>query len=420
MKAILFLGTSLVGAQYTADAVKKLGYNSIFLLNIDEYSGDPRLAIGRCEHYKADVHSLFDILRAIDENHLVDKVIAVTSLLDETLHNACAVAKKLGIHGPDVTLSQLVNKATVINMIPEFSPPSLKVSLSNLSENQLNNFINQNISFHEFIIKPGISSGAVGIAILSQSFMIHDIKKIISKSTIENAVSQPWIIQPRIIGTLYSLEGYVKNGQLYFIGFSKRIRKGLTELASEFPVDDQIPQHLQQRCMHAITTLIQRSGYLNGYFHCEFIITPDSSYLIDANMGRIAGCAITQQIALAYGKNPVEIYTHIFDLGLFKGANTQDFKYKRATDKMTLNINYCLLEPAIVFDIAIPNDMVSYHTSVIANNKEATEAGINDCAWVGILAGFKENVLVEIKKIRIHTNKGVFRPFYALSETPNH
>jgi hypothetical protein len=372
MKAILFLGTSLVGAQYISDAVSELGYRPIFLLNIDEYSGDPRRAIERCEYYQADVNSLSDILRAIRENNLTNNAIAVTSLLDETLHHACAVAKQLNIQGPDAALSLLIDKSAVREIIPEFSPPSFVVSLPNLSEEKLNKFVEQNASFKEFMIKPGISSGAVGISILNQPITTDQIKKIIGESTIENAVNQNWIIQPRIMGTLYSLEGYVQDEKSHFLGFSKRIRKEFTEIASEFPADNEIPESIQQYCQQAVMALAKRSGYKNGYFHCEFIITSDSSFFIDGNMGRIAGSAIAQQIALIHGKNPTDIYKHVFDLGLFKGSGTSDFQYERITNEVTLNINYCLPKSAVVLDAIIPEDMTSYHTQIIANNGKET------------------------------------------------
>ena len=83
MKAILILDTPWVGAKYIPDAVRALGFRPIFLLDIEEYSGEPRKAIEACEYYKANANSIDDIRRAIAEHGFMSDVVAVTSLLDE-------------------------------------------------------------------------------------------------------------------------------------------------------------------------------------------------------------------------------------------------------------------------------------------------------------------------------------------------
>lgn len=416
MKGILFLGTSLLGAQYISDVTQAMGYRPIFLLNIDEYSGDPKRVLERYEHYKADVNSLNDILRAIYEHHLADQIVAVTSLLDETLQNACAVAKQFNIVGPDIALNQLTDKAAVRALIPEFSPPSLVIKWANFSETEINQFFAENNHCDEFLLKPGISSGAVGISLLTRTTTAHEIKIIISESKLDGAKQQSWLIQPRITGRLYSLEGFVKSGQVTFLGFSSRTRKELTESTIEFPVDQALPLHLKQKCQEAVSALVQRSSYSNGYFHCEFIINSESAYFIDGNMGRVGGAAIVQQLALVYGKHPVDIYYHVFDLGLFKGMNTQDFTYQKVNDESTLSINYCLSQPATVLNVVAPADLVSFHTKIVDNGREMPAIGASDSAWVGFLAGHKQTVLAEIKQLVVQTKEGSLLPFYMLAE----
>ena len=89
-------------------------------MKTEEYSGNPRRAIEECEHYEADVNSLEDITRAINEHDFMTDVIAITSLLDETLANACVIAKQYNIIGPDSVLADLTNKAKIQKIIPEF------------------------------------------------------------------------------------------------------------------------------------------------------------------------------------------------------------------------------------------------------------------------------------------------------------
>lgn len=416
MKAILFLGTSLLGSQYISEAVTALGYRPIFLLKIEEYSGDPRRAIERCEYYKADVNSLDDILRAINDHQFMKDVIGVTSLLDETLQNACAIAKQFGIAGPDPLLAQLTDKAMVRKFIPEFSPPSLVFTLSNLLDENVRHFFDENNTFDEFVLKPGISSGAVGISILRNTTTADQIRKIINDSRIEGAEQQSWIIQPRIIGRLCSLEGFVRDGEIVFLGFTGRIRKELTEIVAEFPIDNAIPKHLQKKCQEAIKILVRRSGYANGYFHCEFIVNSESAYFIDGNMGRIAGAAIVQQLALTHGKNPVDIYKHVFDLGIFKELNTRDFNYKRVSSEPMFGVNYCISESAKVLNITERCKLTSFHTRIVDNGREIQGVGSSDSAWVGFLVGSKEMVQADIKQLEIETNAGLIPPFYTFEE----
>ncbi len=175
MNSILLLGTSLISSKYFSKSMKDMGYKIIFLLNIDEYYGEPRKLIMDEEYYLADVNSANDIMNVIDKNNLmnpdrIDKVVAITSLLDETLHHACVVAEHYGIAGPDPALKLLVNKASVGKIIPEFTPPTLtffSIEIAN-KKNELFDFLEKNSTFTQFILKPSISSGAVGILVVDK------------------------------------------------------------------------------------------------------------------------------------------------------------------------------------------------------------------------------------------------------------
>lgn len=419
MKAILFLGTSLVGAQYTAESIKALGYYPVFLVKITDYSGDARRALKKSEYYEADVNSLADVRRAIKEHQLQSKIVAVTSLLDETLHIACQIAKECNILGPDPALASLIDKTKVQTLIPEFSPPSLRLKLSEIDDYVIQSFFTENKKFKEFFLKPAISSGAVGVVVLKQSSSTIDIIQAIKQSFMEDALSLEWIFQPCISGTLFSLEGYVQDNQTVFLGFSKRFRYKLTEVSNIFPVSDvTIPAYAQQQCCKAIEALVQRSKYMNGYFHCEFILDRNNTpYLIDSNMGRIAGAAIVPQLALSYGLETVEIYKHVFDLGLFKGIHTKGFRYGKCSKEPTMSIYYCVPEEAKILQISLPTNAKCFHYLLADNGVKRAAAGTSDSVWVGFIAGFKQQALEEIQNITIHTDKGDITPFY-LEEKP--
>ena len=415
MEAILFLGTSLVSAQYLPEAAKLLGYKPIFLLNIEDYSGDPRRYLEHCEYYKADVNSLDDIIRAIEENHLMKDVVAITSFLDETLGDACNIAEKYGIIGPDPALTQLTDKSKVRDFIPEFSPPCLNFKMSDISEEILRNFINKCDHLENFLLKPGISSGAVGIRILNKDTSVDQIIKYIQESGITNADHHNWMIQPRIKGELYSLEGFVKDGRFTFLGFADRVRKEFTEVASEFPVDQELSPELQKKCQEALKALVARSGYKNGFFHCEFIINSDA-YLKDPNMGRFSGGGAIQHTAQFYKMEVIDLVKHVVDLSIFKGVHTANYQYNRTREDKTITINYCLEKPATILSIELPHNLTSFHTQIAGDGRVMPGVGTSDSAWVGFLAGFKDTVLKEIQQIVIHTNHGPVSPFYLLDE----
>lgn len=474
MKAILLLGTSLVGAKYLDAALKKMGYKAIFLLNIEEYSGEPKRAIACSEYYSANVNSLEDIFRAIKENNLMDPkrlepVVAITSLLDETLYNACMVAEYYGIQGPDPALKALTDKAKVHTLIPEFSPPSLILCSKQLSfwcsaseagkgvyteymteadaacnktENssaksihssefshpiidnkKIEHFLETQVTTKQLVLKPVISSGAVGIHLLDKKIMP-------SISALVNSIADHmryfkadlWVLQPRLSGRLYSLEGYVKNSEVFFIGFAKRARKELTEIANEFPVDADLPITLRNQCKKIVETLIERSHYLNGYFHCEFLIDESSStvYFIDSNAGRIAGDTFIERCALFHSIETEDILQHVIDLGVLKNLHKPNFHYSRSSlvgeAYRTFSLDYCLEKSDQVFDVTLPKEMKSFHTQLTDAGKTVPAAGSSDSAWVGFLAGWKKDVLTDIQLILINTPNGLVKPFYILDE----
>jgi hypothetical protein len=61
----------------------------------------------------------------------------------------------------------------------------------------------------------------------------------------------------------------------------------------------------------AVRDLIARSGFDNGFFHCEFIANDATAYLIDANMGRPGGASIVEQIALPTILAPATVLQHV-------------------------------------------------------------------------------------------------------------
>ena len=417
-QAIIFLGTSLTGALYIREACNKLGFNAVFLLHLNDYSGDPKRAIEASEYYEANVNSVESIIQAIDQNQLMHKyeIVGITSFLDETFQTVLEISNHYGIVGPDPVLAQLTDKTFVRNLIPEFSPQSMIFDSLTTSESQLIEFFSKS-GTEEYILKPGVSSGAVGMTVLTKKTSVNDIQKIINNASLENFGQQHWMLQPRILGRLCSLEGYVKNCEVHFLGFSRRIRKDLTEIGSEYRVTSEIPIVLQRHCEEAVKTLVKRSNYSHGYFHCEFIVNDANAFLIDSNMGRFSGGASAQQLARFYNIEAVDIIKHIIDISLFSGKNTEEFYYVESVlQQQTLQINYCVEKSSVILGVELPDDMTSFHMQLVDEGKSMLGVGVSDCSWVGFISGFRGEVLNDISRITIKTNQGSVSPYYLLEE----
>ncbi|PHQ80930.1 MAG: hypothetical protein COB66_03560 [Coxiella sp. (in: Bacteria)] len=404
MQAILFLGSSQVGAQYTAKAAELLGYRAIFFAKLDDYQGAPRRAIAACEYYEVSTLNLEAIDRAIVQYDLVDQVVGITSLLDETLHLACAIAQKYSFKGPDPALVQLVDKTQVNALIPEFCPPSITLQKSNLDNDTLQQFFEDQKAYAHFILKPGISSGGVGNHVVEYGITAEALHDLMATAPSACDFVVDWTLQPCVAGELYSLEGYVTDGALTFLGCSQRLRHKMKEVGNEFPVDARLSTEIQAHCKQAVTQLVERAQYQNGYFHCEFLIEGAKAYFIDANMGRIAGGSIVEQIALSYESTPDQLLAHVFDLGLFQSAFSQSFRYgSRSMDAM-LSIKLTLSDDYDIKQINFPAHS-SCHTIKLYPSPLSN---------IAIITGKACAVLLAVKEVRVQTQHGVIKPHYCL------
>lgn len=413
MKAILLLGTSSSGAIFAEEALALLDLRPIYLLDEAAYSGEPLSAIKECEHYSTNVFDIRDIQRVIEKNELDKKAIAITTLLDELLPNALEIAEMYNLKGPDASLKKLSKKSFLYKLIPEYSPPSLIFCPESISLNEINNFLEKTNTHPGYLLKPEISSGGVGIHAFNTTPSASEILNLIIKQSDTTPLKQQsWILQPTLAGELISLEGYVQNGDCHFMGYSKRTRFKLTETTNSYPCDKFIPQTTRLKCEEALRTLVERSAYHSGYFHCEFILKEKKVYLIDANMGRVGGGPLIIQLGLAYNTNPAMILAHVFDLGVFTGTRLKNPPSLAGSPKETLGICYCIKNDAKILGLRLPSLNGLFHIQLANKGNPAVAAGKSDSAWVGFLAGETESTLKAINEIIISTSDGEQKPFY--------
>lgn len=404
-KKILFVGTSWVIAKYIEEAVSQLGYKPVFLVNGNDFSPQIGEKIQRCEWHSVNIQSYEDLV-AFLESDAVDlrEVAGITTTSDSKLVTARKLAEKFHVAGPDPAVVLLSDKNEVYRLIPEFSPESVRFFMQEFPKEEIDRMIDR---YGSVVIKPARGSGAMGTIFCKEKVAKEKIVEMLLEAEVNDVDSLEWMIQAYISGTLYSLEGYCVDGIPHFFGLTRRSRIATTEMANHFPSDqDTLIQKNQEKIFQGILALISRSGYKNGYFHCEFLVNSEDAYLIDANFGRIGGAGMIEQFAYSFEISPAEIAKHVIDVGLFGGKHMPSFVYK-SHPRPSLCLCYGIQEESFVSEIELPENMLSYHTIVTKENVRIPAIGKSDYSWIGIISGDPTQVDKEIKQIKIHTEKGV-------------
>ena len=176
--------------------------------------------------------------------------------------------------------------------------------------------------------------------------------------------NKDWLAQPVIDGTLFSLEGFVENGQIHYIGLSRRSRIKYTESQNFFPVEDEVEVATYTKLTRILENLVRLSCYHNGYFHSEILFDGAKAYLIDANFGRVGGSSVVLQIAKATGKTIEEIYTHVLETTFsLDRSNPQTFY--PTTKQKTLSISYGVNQTSTFINLSLTSAIKSDHIQLV-------------------------------------------------------
>lgn len=398
-KKIIIVGTSWALAKYAERSISDLGYSVVFLVDIDRYCPEIADVIRQSEWYSVNINSYEKIEQFLEENRLaIGPIAAMTSFSDSKLLTALRLANKLGVAGPDPALALLADKGSVSRLIPEFSPQSLTFHIEEMPLPQIHAAISQHGAV---VIKPTKGSGALGAITVRETLSNSAIRELLEKSLGANPKGTEWIVQLRIDGILYSLEGYCEEGQPYYLGLTRRSRVELTEMASHFPSDaDPLIQMHSEMLYGGIESLIKRSKYQNGYFHCEFLVNLSGAYLIDANFGRIGGGALLEQLAYSFETTPESILSHLIDVSLLGGDFPSPY-LSRPHPRPSLSISYGIQCGGRLESVVLPPSMKSYHTTIAKTGTYIPPIGTNDYSWIGLLAGDPESVIKEVQDIRL-------------------
>ncbi|WP_159813665.1 acetyl-CoA carboxylase biotin carboxylase subunit family protein [Pseudomonas sp. 18058] len=410
MRQILIVGINKVSIKYVCEAIRSAGFEPILSVDPAGFHGAAKAVFDgvTCIPAFSDTDALSAYLQANKE--LVSAIHSITTFFDELFPMVSAVAKAFGFNAPPAEFAKLSSKEFVGGLIPEHVPAETCVLLND-GDFEIS-WLTPGIK-NDVVLKPSVGSGAVATMLLTIAAN-EDPSSVIKSAILGSGIDQPestaWIVQAHCEGDLVSMEGFAQDGQVVFLGLSKRNRVGFTEVANQFPANEMIGLTVRSKIETAVCDLIARAEFDNGFFHCEFIATPSTAYLIDANMGRLGGASIVEQIALAYDLAPATVLQHVALLPL--GLLESTLHYKPVEQcRQTLSYWYCLDQEAIVHDWEIPL-LSSIHTPIANVGSLIVPIGTSDYAWVGMLTGYADVVVREIGQVLIHTDRGTRRPVF--------
>jgi hypothetical protein len=378
----------------------------MFLTDAAFSQGDTRAQILRFPHVECDTVSLDALVAAAGR---LSHVEAVTSFADTCLMNACRLARQLGVRGLDPAVERLKDKGAVYSLVPEHSPPSVSFSSSAVPVGALDDLLQ---AHGALMVKGRCGSGGQGALVLRDRDGIRSLEEALRRTPIPpHLAPDRFIAQALIDGQLVSLEGYVDEGKPVFLGFSGRKKVGMSESRILFPWDDELPASVRESAGEAVSKLVARSELQRGYFHIEFMTTATAAYMIDANVGRIGGGGLGQQIAIAHGIAPEEVHAHALALSIGDRA-AAPAAYRDGPRRQTISIMYGLPVEGQFARLELPPGLPGYHTAILDAPQRVSPMGSDNYAWIAIASGEDGPLQRWLDGVRIVTANGQFSPVY--------
>lgn len=421
MKRILFIESSDIGAFYTAEGARRLGYRPLFVCDFSGIQGDTRLKLLREKEQgnliEADTKSEDSILSALKTAGIsAEEIAGVMTFLDSRLQLAFQLGQTLNAPAQlDPAIVNLKSKSRVQELIPEWSPKNVVLSNHQIPYNEILKLIEQH---QQVILKPTKMAGAISAKIFDESNYL-EIGKYISEQTIPAYLDDnEWVCQAFIKGDLISVEGFVNQGTITILGCSDRQKIGFTESRLEFPVEERFPLQRQQDIRKALTALFTRSKFRQGFFHVEFMVTVDSVFIIDANVGRLGGGPLGEMIPISFGLDVSDFYSFVIEQSLIglENLRRKDFswpKWEETTLRESM-IGICYGSPCHGYfeQHKVETSDKFRHTLILDHHQYIEPMGSNNWSWIGIISSPKDTFATKIESLQINIDGKWVLPCY--------
>ncbi|HAG0017794.1 TPA: ATP-grasp domain-containing protein [Salmonella enterica] len=403
-KYIVVVEASFLGVEYVAKAIRKIGYEPVFLTNYRSQEGDALVQLATERAIFCETTETKDIISVID---LLGRsnIVGVTTFLDSRLSIIASVNKLLGLPGVSESLLKLKDKSYVNGIIPEFVPKSLAVEWGKTPKDKIEDFL-LNSDANKYIAKPSFTAGAIGTFVFKKyEELSNGIDSSVDKIP-KHLEPNKYVVQEFFDGNLVSIEGYTYKDRIEFIGATLRYKFDNTEVKHKFPYQDDMGMQNYEKCKSIICKLINRSNYEYGFFHVEFMVSDNEVRLIDANMGRPGGTNIMELISFSYEIDPVLMFEHAISIAVFqKPTIDSQFFIDTPCVEMT-GVLYGQKETARLLRFESPTLKSTHHLAV---NMGTTVPKLGESNWsvIGTLTGRPNDVFTDLKNIKLITDKGV-------------
>lgn len=408
MKYIAIIETSDVGARYTGQACRRLGYEPLFLFQENNYQADTLKQLKEFSHI---------ITSTCDANHLCQvlkksfyEVAMITTFLDSRLSVAAELAHNMNIPGLPIELIALKDKQQVFLKAPHLFPASKEFHRQKVNVEELKSFLSEQ---GKIILKPRLTAGGLGVQIVSsENELVESLKAVSDFQTAPQLQADQWMAQTFKTGQLISIEGYSLQGQVHFWGSTGRRKVGNTESIAYFPhelqndTSSEYPIYLQMQ--RQVVELLQAVNIQTTFFHIEFMVTAQGeSFIIDPNIGRIGGGGLLEALALSHQVSPIDVCEFILRLSLL-GEVVPTSALARTYDFADLipawTIMYGSHTSGQLNQVVIPEEFSFYHTQILNNGTQIPAMGNDNWAWVGILSLPADAVDMHIEKMKLVIN----------------
>lgn len=394
-KILVLLETSDIGARYSGDAASRLGYDPVFMINPRNYQADTRAQLRNYRTVTCDTSRPDHVIAALGRAG-IRNVAGIMTFLDSRLVPAFDLAERLNVNGPDPAVVILKDKGLVADLLGPHGPPTIRFHRSRIPFEAIREMIGE---FGRVVLKPTQAAGGIGnFTITKENY--EKLETFVRHPGLPQDLDRGfWVVQGYVKGSLYSLEGYVEGGALTVLGFSGRRKIGLTESQINFPADNELNSEQRVLCRMRLEHLISKAGFTRGYVHVEFIVRGRDVEMIDANVGRLGGGSVGEQLADAFGIDPVEVYRHAIQCSIFPQMAPKS-PYHNAPVP-TLGLLYGVHARGRFDELRLPTEMMARHTQILDTGQLIPEMGVNNWSWIGILSGRPTEVGAAIQRVRI-------------------